>query len=512
MPRPMTTDDAASGGCPMTSDRFENTVHEWLSDRGAGKAPDGLHAHAMTALGTRRQRVGWWATLHVGITNGPTIRGIQAGTQLRLVAALVLTLLVGVALGLAVGSRPAVLPVPTQSPGSTPTQSPQPTSRQSPQPSLRQSALPAATPWTLSAPVLTANFVKPFTYQLPIETSGVFHLAMEEDDLQGFGYGTAPLAGGEFAKFQGESLRGVGVIALGSPWTHPCPTTRVLSDPTPAEFMDLLGSTSSPGPTTSIILDGRHALTTSFPSGMDSCAGDIHYDEGPTRASKYISLSVASTLIVFQVGDRTILIDIWAHDDADFASWLPKATQFVQSIHFEEPSATSPISVALEFVHPFEYSIPSADPQWIVDMPELYEFVDSREGLAVFGIGPMQTSSPRGIAVMPVKSALGAGLQWVRAVACAGSYNSRGLPRRPKRRVWSRSWPDHTPADRWAARAIHAGPHGSVCMHGGSVVRRGRDRFRSAICRHEHPVAVLRGLSLGHDVLDRRLGADRHRA
>ena len=45
----------------------------------------------MTVIGKRRQRVGWWATLRAGITDTPTIGGLQAGTAARIFADPVVT-------------------------------------------------------------------------------------------------------------------------------------------------------------------------------------------------------------------------------------------------------------------------------------------------------------------------------------------------------------------------------------------------------------------------------------
>ena len=74
-----TTHGARNGGGVMTSDRFENTMHDWLAERGAGGAPDRLHANAMTVIGKRRQRVGWWATLRIAVTEAPRLRGFRTG-------------------------------------------------------------------------------------------------------------------------------------------------------------------------------------------------------------------------------------------------------------------------------------------------------------------------------------------------------------------------------------------------------------------------------------------------
>ncbi len=321
----------------MPSDRFESTMHDWLADRGAGRAPDRLHAHAMTAVGGRRQRVRLWATLRAGITDTPTIGGLQAGTAARPFAVLVLTLLVGLALGFAVGSRPAVLPIPTQSPQPTPEPSP--------------------TPSTVSAPVETETFVKPFTYQL-LNDSPEFQLVMEEDGIAGFGYGTRPAAGGAYGSFQRELVRGVAVMAVGSPWIHACDVSSVGSDA--SEFLELLTNAMPPEPVASTTFDGRPALTTSFLSRRNSCSGEVHYDDGPARNGEFINITMASQMTLFEVGDQTIVVDIWARDDAEFDAWLPEATQFVESIHFvEAPYATE------SFIEPFEYSMLFRRTQWI---------------------------------------------------------------------------------------------------------------------------------------------------
>ena len=54
-------------------------MQDWLEERGAGRAPDRLHANSMAVIGKRRQRVGWWATLRIAITDAPKIRGFQTG-------------------------------------------------------------------------------------------------------------------------------------------------------------------------------------------------------------------------------------------------------------------------------------------------------------------------------------------------------------------------------------------------------------------------------------------------
>jgi len=395
----------------MASDRFENTMHDWLAERGAGRAPDSLHASAMTAIGSRRQRVGWWAGVHAGIWNGPTIRGVPAGTQLRLLGALALTLLVGVALGIAVGSRPAVLPTTTQSahpsPNQTPTHSAQPTGG------------PAPTPLALSERVPTSTFVEPFTYQLPIEPRPILHLVTEEADIAGFGYGSMPLTGGNYGPFQGESPRGVAVIALTNPWAH-CDGNPGVFNPSPSEFLDFLANAVSLGPRTSTFVDGRPATTTSFSPGQYTCGAEFHYNQGPARSSKQLSIANASQLTVFEVGFKTFLIDIWAENDADFETWLPEAQQFVDSIQFEEPAPPNPLQTfaTTDFEVPFEFTIPTNYPQWRTDTPELYAFVDSRPGLAGSGgYGSLQASAPRGIAVMAIDKL------WV--PVCRGSGPSR---------------------------------------------------------------------------------------
>ncbi len=39
-------------------------------------------------------------------------------------------------------------------------------------------------------------------------------------------------------------------------------------------------------------------------------------------------------MILFEIDGRTVLIDIWAIDEAELDSWLPAATEFLNTIHF----------------------------------------------------------------------------------------------------------------------------------------------------------------------------------
>ncbi len=373
----------------MTSDRFENTMHEWLAERGAGRAPDRLHANTMTVIGARRQRVGWWARLRAGSAGAQTLPGTRTGSALRPFAVLALTLLLGAALGYAVASRPAVLPVSSESP--------QPTSQ-----------VPTPTPWALSAPVETSKFIKPFSYQLPMDTSSGFHLIMDEGDLQTFGFETGRVPGPvNYLNWQFESPRGVAVFALGTQETNACWTGGAAT--TPSKFLELLGTVVGThpgiGPITPTTVDGRPALTTSFRTPDSTCSAAINYDLGHLP-SKFLRTTIPSKFIAFELGDQTIVIDISAQDDAEFDAWLPFATQFVDSIHFEETPPASPEAIPQNFVtsnftQPFEYTF-SSYPEWRTDEPALYAFVDSREGLPVQGYGALQASAPRGIAVMPL--------------------------------------------------------------------------------------------------------------
>jgi hypothetical protein len=320
----------------MTSDRFDITMRDWLAHRGAGRAPDYIHATAMTTIGSHRQRSRRWAAIRVGMRDAQPAHGVVSGTTARLVAAVALTLLVGAVLGFVIGSRPAVLPVPTQStqptesPRPTPSASVEPTPGQSPAAGPTQSVVPTSTAPTPSGQVQTSTFIRPFVYPLPSRTTPKFRLVKEDAYVVGFGL-VEPLSPFEdYGRVQSNSRRGIAVFSVGWPFTHGCVDGGpAFIEPlpgeadTPSAFLALVVGQVEAEPVTSTTLDGRPALTTSFQSGHAKCGGDIHYDHGSTPGSRYVSISIASQMIAFQVADRTIVVDIWARDDAEFEAWLP---------------------------------------------------------------------------------------------------------------------------------------------------------------------------------------------
>ena len=252
---------------------------------------------------------------------------------------------------------------------------------------------------------------------------------------------------------------------------------------------------------TSTTLNGYPGLFTSRTEGSADCGADLHLSGGGL-GSPYFLLTNPAQTIVADVDGLTVFVDIWASTDAELEAWLPTGRAIVDSIQFQDPAR-----FASEFVRPFSYSIPSADPQWITNIPELYAFVDSRDGLPVSGYGPLQASSPRGIAVMPVDEL------WVPVCRELGSS-----------RVQTRITAEAFLEDLQVVSGIAFGPGSSsvqialrrpplppgstrpTCVRSSGSTKEMVAPLRE-LHQHERALALLRGRPLGPDGSHRRLGA-----
>ena len=233
-----------------------------------------------------------------------------------------------------------------------------------PTPDAVPSPTTAASPTPIgpAPPVTTTKFVRPFEYSIP---NGISPSATYEDNevftlvvarRVPAGGVTAPLrqSAGEC---QGErDLRGA---RDSHRRCDRCGRQHLLArEPAspyggvghgPAEFLNSLDEIGGlrlegQGATT---FGGRPAIAAS--SVWSRCAQtEIIIGTRPIWEA-YARLEIPSRIIVAEVGDSTVMAQIWAGNPIDLEEWLPKAQEFIDSMTFLEDGEVAPASPSTVF-------------------------------------------------------------------------------------------------------------------------------------------------------------------
>jgi hypothetical protein len=86
--------------------------------------------------------------------------------------------------------------------------------------------------------------------------------------------------------------------------------------------------------------DGRAAIALNLDPALARCAyADIHPLGAGGIGQGFVRLDLPSRLVVTQVGSSTILLQAWAPSRAELDTWLPKATEFLDHVHFTDGSS-----------------------------------------------------------------------------------------------------------------------------------------------------------------------------
>ncbi len=301
----------------MPADRFDRVLDSWITYKAPAAAPPQLHARAMDVVRHRRQRVNWSATIRGAVGVGPA-GGVRFGTAWRVAALVALTLILGVFLVFVGGTKPPVDITPSPTPPASPT--------------------PVAPPTV--PPLQTTEFSRPFSYVLPVDNS--IRTAPPTEQLFQFIDGS----------FAGRHGMVVAAIARASVARCPGALGAVPIRNAPAallEDLEAIGGFTLPSPTQGTV-DGRVATVTRRNEDSSPCAGEFHIETG--LASDAISMTRPGSMILFDVDGETVLIDVWAINEAELESWLPTAMELVDTIQFVPP----PIEPTAEFARPFPTS------------------------------------------------------------------------------------------------------------------------------------------------------------
>lgn len=217
---------------------------------------------------------------------------------------------------------------PGSGPVATPT-SPRPVAT----PTSRPTLLPTGTP--AGGSEVADAFARPFEYTIPIESGlGLAQATFtmyaftdgSDEPYPGYGYGTDV-----------PGVRGVTVSFSTAPTTH-SQTARAIEPLGLDTFLTDLhrNPTLKVGGEIATDLAGIPArqadVAPSFPAGGPAYP-DIH------MGSDVLALGFPSRLIVARSGEGVIVVHIWAATDEDLATWLPLATEFVDSITFVSENA-----------------------------------------------------------------------------------------------------------------------------------------------------------------------------
>jgi hypothetical protein len=392
----------------------DEAIHRAFQSRSAAGVPTGLASAIVAETARTRQRAAWPLRLRVPWS-------VPAARPMLLFTVISLAVVVG--LFSVVGGR---VPTPTATPA--PTASP--------------SATPAATA-LVGTPGQAPDFRRPFSYVVPRGVTLETETLETEPTLLREAFGLIDLGGRPPASSPDVIGRGVRVIAIAKPVIHGCEDIirrRIRSGP--AEFLeDLRVQNGTPlGTPTAATLDGRPALTATLPDntkrpivetpvqtlmptqppgstptepGFVNCPPvpadapnlDFHYRDGAGMTG-WIPLFVPSQLIVADIDGLTVMVQIWAENQAEFDSWLPTAMELVDSIdfaHVVEPSAApaSHLSQVTSFARPFEYALPdSGTLQTTVSDPKIVALVD-RHGTPP---GAVPGAEERGVTILVIDS------------------------------------------------------------------------------------------------------------
>lgn len=209
-----------------------------------------------------------------------------------------------------------------------------------PSPSPNRTALP-----TLSArepapeAAVATSFISPFEYTIPAGLAVT--LALEERDIIGWVEGAivaesngAPIGYHDWQSGASDA-QGIVIASAEQAWSHSS-IGRFAVRHAPADLLADLRDTAAIGigEITEVTLDGRPALMAEIDPARKA-GTDLHLTGDMCCISRdYIMLNVPSRVMVLEVGEITILIQIWARTADDLAAWMPAATGFVDSIRF----------------------------------------------------------------------------------------------------------------------------------------------------------------------------------
>ena len=205
--------------------------------------------------------------------------------------------------------------------------------------------------------VTTTQFVRPFEYSIPngmspsatYEDTEVFALLVGDE----YGREVSPRLFGQVqvnAKENGElGARGILIADV----TDADVSTCSLENPRraygvvghgPAAFLDSLQETGG------LRLEGQAATTfggrpaIAASTVWSRCAHtEIIIGTRPIWEA-YARLEIPSRIIVAEVGDSTVMAQIWAGTPIDLEEWLPKAQEFIDSMKFLEGGEVAPAS------------------------------------------------------------------------------------------------------------------------------------------------------------------------
>jgi hypothetical protein len=193
------------------------------------------------------------------------------------------------------------------------------------------SITPHSTPRPGSTPGSVTDFVRPFAFVLPPETS-----------LEVTTHGTrwvAFTAGSDVESGRDQQPGSWGVIVAdvtGAKTEEGLGRADVLLG-YPGFFEDLEGNASvDVVAQTAIELDARPAIQGDLEASGGSAYPHIHLEWGAEDSVElpFIDLPYPTRLIVSDVGGRIVLIQVWARSPADYRAWLPIAMELVDSITF----------------------------------------------------------------------------------------------------------------------------------------------------------------------------------
>ena len=206
-------------------------------------------------------------------------------------------------------------------------------------PAVAQSGEPAA---PSMATLVVAPFARPFEYSIPDAMTP--NTRYEDQDVlalvegPSFPFGWAQDEAGE------SGARGVLVVEATDVVTHPCHVpsmnSRVDIGDAPTAFLDDMQAVAGLHLEEQVAttLDGRPAVS-AIALGSDCGTADIHLAHSPMS---WVRLDVPSRLIVAEVAGSTVLVQAWAGTPDGLDAWLPIAQEFIDSIHFLEPSECRP--------------------------------------------------------------------------------------------------------------------------------------------------------------------------
>ena len=136
---------------------------------------------------------------------------------------------------------------------------------------------------------------------------------------------------------------GVVVFAvLNGSYTHDCRQSlrgnhTAIRRGTPAEILEDLRAIGGVGigAQSSSALDGKAAVATDIDPLRQRCeTADVHLTAS-VLGGAYVPLDRPSRMILADVDGLVVGVQIWTERPEDLESWIPTATEFVETIHFE---------------------------------------------------------------------------------------------------------------------------------------------------------------------------------